>query len=141
MFGSLALGKTKIENFLDGEDCQRTIQIFREFGVQIKQSGTTVTIESDGVDSFKEPRNPLYFGNSGTTARLMIGLLTVFPFHTVSHGDIHLTKRPMDRVIIPLREMGAQIAGRENGSLLPLAIQGTDLQGIKYTLPVKSAQV
>lgn len=141
MFGSLACGKTKIENFLEGEDCFRTIEIFREFGVHIEQNGTTVIIDSNGVESFQEPLVPLYFGNSGTTARLMLGLLAAFPFHTVSYGDPHLTKRPMDRVTNPLKEMGAIIDGRDSGSFLPLAIRGTELQPIHYTLPVKSAQV
>lgn len=141
MLGSIAKGTTKIENFLDGEDCLHTIDIFRKLGVTIEQEKTDVIIKSEGYKSFKEPLEPLYFGNSGTTARLMLGILSSLPFHTVLHGDPFLTVRPMDRVAIPLRKMGAQIDGRENGSFLPLAIRGKPLHGIEYNIPVKSAQV
>src|SRR5699024_9911102 len=141
IFGSLAKGTTRITQFLDGEDCQRTIEIFRKVGVHIEQNGKNVVIESEGASSFKEPLVPLYFGNSGTTARLLLGLLTALPLHTVSYGDPHLTKRPMDRVITPLKQMGAQIDGRISGSYLPLSIRGTTLHGIDYEPPVKSAQV
>src|SRR5699024_4549303 len=83
ILGSIAEGRTKINNFLSGEDCLRTIDIFRSFGVQIEQNDTDVVIQSQGVTAFTEPKEPLYFGNSGTTARLMIGLLAGLPFHTV----------------------------------------------------------
>src|SRR5699024_10414555 len=103
--------------------------------------GTTVTITSEGLDSFNEAKTPLYFGNSGTTARLMIGLLAGLPIMTVIYGDPYLTERPMDRVINPLKQMGANIDGRDQGKLLPLAIKGQQLTGIHYSLPIKSAQV
>lgn len=141
MFGSMAKGTTTITNFLDGEDCLHTIDAFRSLGVSIEVSGTTVTIKSEGLNSFKEAKTPLYFGNSGTTARLMIGLLAGLPMMTVIYGDPFLTERPMDRVINPLKRMGANIDGRDQGKLLPLAIKGQQLSGINYTLPVKSAQV
>jgi len=141
MLGSLAEGKTEVKNFLTGEDCLRTINIFRQFGVTINLEGTDVTIKSPGVKSFKEPTEPLYFGNSGTTARLMFGILPALPFHTVVHGDPHLTIRPMGRVVNPLKLMGASIDGRENGEFLPIAIRGKELKGIHYEMPVKSAQV
>src|SRR5690625_4527730 len=141
MLGSLAKGETFVTNFLSGEDCLRTIDIFRSFGVTIEQSGSSVRIVSDGFNKFKEPKEPLYFGNSGTTARLMLGILSGLPFHTVVHGDPYLTVRPMDRVVVPLRKMGAHIDGRADGSFLPLAIRGSNLQHIHYELPVKSAQV
>lgn len=141
MFGSLAKGTTKVTNFLNGDDCLHTMQAFRELGVNIKQSGTNITIISEGYNHFIEPKVPLYFGNSGTTARLMIGLLSALPFQTLIYGDPYLTERPMDRVIIPLSDMGARIHGRGNGGLLPLSIQGNNLNGIEYKLPVKSAQV
>lgn len=141
IFGSLAKGTTRITQFLDGEDCQRTIEIFRNLGVKIEQDESNVIIDSEGAASFKEPLVPLYFGNSGTTARLLLGLLTALPFHMVAYGDPHLTKRPMDRVISPLKQMGAQLDGRSAGSYLPLSIRGTTLQGIDYESPVKSAQV
>jgi len=141
MLGSLARGKTVITNFLDGEDCLHTIDIFRQFGVSIEQTGKTVTIESDGVKNFKEPKQPLYFGNSGTTARLMLGILPALPFFTTLYGDPYLTVRPMERVVTPLRKMGATIDGRESGNYLPIAVRGKRLKGITYELPVKSAQV
>lgn len=141
MLGSLAKGETYITNFLDGEDCVRTVDIFRSFGVTIERNDTSVRIVSNGYDEFIEPKQPLYFGNSGTTARLMLGILSGLPLHTVSYGDRYLTVRPMDRVTAPLRKMGAKIDGRKNGSYLPLAVRGTQLQGIHYEMPVKSAQV
>lgn len=141
MLGSLAEGTTVIDNFLDGEDCLRTIHIFQELGVNISLNGTNVTIKSNGVRAFQEPTVPLYFGNSGTTARLMLGILASMPFYTVSYGDPHLTKRPMDRVITPLKQMGAQISGRQSGSYLPLSTEAASLEGIHYEIPVKSAQV
>lgn len=141
MFGSLAKGTTNISNFLDGEDCLRTIDIFKAFGVDIEQHGQEVTIKSNGVESFAEPKTPLYFGNSGTTARLMLGILSAIPYFTVLHGDPHLTMRPMERVVTPLKLMGAAIYGREDDAFLPMATKGKRLRGIDYTLPVKSAQV
>lgn len=141
MFSSIAKGTTKITNFLNGEDCLHTINAFRSLGVSIEISGTTVTITSNGIDSLKEAKIPLYFGNSGTTARLMIGLLAGLPVMTIIYGDPYLTERPMDRVINPLKQMGANIEGRGQGKLLPLAIKGEKLAGINYRLPIKSAQV
>lgn len=141
IFGSLAKGTTRITNFLDGEDCLRTVRIFQEMGVTITVEGTIVTITSEGIKSLQEPKNPLYFGNSGTTARLMLGLLAGLPFFSVAHGDPHLTIRPMDRVAVPLKEMGAKFDGRENGSFLPMSVRGSKLTGITYKMPVKSAQV
>jgi len=141
ILGSLAKGKTTITHFLDGEDCMRTVDAFRNMGVQIEKKDSTITIEGKGIDSLKEPLEPLYFGNSGTTTRLMLGLLAGIPFFTVVYGDHSLSKRPMDRVVKPLRIMGAEFSGREHGNLLPIAIQGKKLDGITYTLPVKSAQV
>src|SRR5699024_687974 len=105
MLASLAKGETKIANFLDGEDCLRTIEIFRQFGVDIKQNATNVVVNSEGVQKFVEPKEPLYFGNSGTTARLLLGLFSGIPYFTTLHGDPYLTVRPMDRVVIPLRKM------------------------------------
>lgn len=141
MLGSLATGKTVIHNFLDGEDCLRTIENFKQLGVQIQQDKSNVVIESAGFRHFVEPKVPLYFGNSGTTARLMLGILSGLPFHTVAYGDPYLTVRPMDRVVTPLRQMGANIDGRETGKFLPIAIRGGNLQPITYEIPVKSAQV
>lgn len=141
ILGSMAKGATKVTNFLDGEDCMRTINAFQALGVSIEKSGTTLLIRSDGFSALKEPSTPLYFGNSGTTARLMLGILAGLPFFSTVYGDPFLTARPMDRVLIPLRKMGTIFDGRKDGSFLPLSIRGGGLEGITYTLPVKSAQV
>lgn len=141
MLGSIAAGTTKISNFLDGEDCLRTIEIFCHFGVKIEQKGTDVTIKSKGYELFEEPHVPLYFGNSGTTARLMIGILAALPFYSSMYGDPHMTIRPMDRVVDPLISMGAIISGRRDGKYLPLSTNKAELHAIHYELPVKSAQV
>ncbi|WP_339227980.1 3-phosphoshikimate 1-carboxyvinyltransferase [Oceanobacillus sp. FSL K6-2867] len=141
IFGSLASGITKITHFLDGEDCMRTVEAFREMGVSIDVHDTTLIIRSKGAKSLAEPIRPLDFGNSGTTTRLMLGILAGLPFFTTIYGDDSLSKRPMDRVVNPLRQMGAIIDGRLNGNLLPIAVRGTAIKGMHYTLPVKSAQV
>ncbi len=141
ILGSLAKGRTEVTNFLDGEDCMRTIVAFQAMGVAIEKKGTTITIESGGLKALQEPLIPLDFGNSGTTARLMIGLLAGLPFFSTIYGDAYLTKRPMNRVIVPLKQMGAEFAGRSSGTLLPLAIKGRALTGMTYEMPLKSAQV
>ena len=141
MFGAIAEGTTTVEGFLLGEDCLSTIDCFRKLGVKIDVDGTNVKIESAGMDAWEEPKEVLYTGNSGTTTRLMLGILAGTKLHTVMTGDASIGKRPMRRVADPLRQMGAQIAGRDGGQFTPLAIQGTDLQGIDYTMPVASAQV
>lgn len=141
MFGSIATGKTTVSGFLLGEDCLSTIDCFRKLGVEINVDGTNVTIESDGIDAWREPTEVLYTGNSGTTTRLMLGILAGSTVHTVMTGDASIGKRPMRRVIDPLRQMGAHITGRANGQYTPLAIQGTKLQAIDYQMPVASAQV
>lgn len=140
-FGALAKGRTEITNFLTGDDCLTTIAAFESMGVKINQSGERVIIDSEGYQSFKEPLQPIDLGNSGTTARLILGVLSGLPFHTTLFGDSSLTQRPMDRVAIPLREMGAKIDGRENGKYLPLAIRGQQLSAITFKPEVKSAQV
>ena len=141
ILGSLAKGQTKVSHFLESEDCLRTVDAFRAMGVEIEQNNDRLTINSQGAAALTEPLEPLYFGNSGTTARLMIGLLSGLPLFTTIYGDASLTKRPMDRVIDPLGEMSAEITGREQARFLPIAINGKSLQNIEYTLPVKSAQV
>ncbi|MFC4404357.1 3-phosphoshikimate 1-carboxyvinyltransferase [Gracilibacillus xinjiangensis] len=141
MFGSLAKGKTMITNFLAGEDCLSTIEAFETMGVKITRNNQTVIVESEGIEGLKEPLVPINLGNSGTTARLLMGILSALPFHSTLYGDASLTKRPMDRITIPLKEMGAMIDGRENGKYLPIAIRGSKLQPIHYHTPMKSAQV
>lgn len=141
MFGSIAKGKTTVSGFLLGEDCLRTIDCFQKLGVDIEVDGTDVTIDSPGIDGWTEPKEVLYTGNSCTTTRLMLGLLSGTKLHTIMTGDASIGKRPMRRVADPLRLMGAQIAGRENGQYTPLAIQGGSLKAIDYKMPVASAQV
>lgn len=140
-FGSLASGETKITNFLTGEDCLSTIEAFKQMGVTIDQEGSNVRIESKGYQAFTEPKAPIDLGNSGTTARLILGVLSGLGFHTTLFGDQSLTNRPMDRINNPLREMGAMINGRENGKYLPLAVNGQKLKAITFRPQVKSAQV
>lgn len=143
MFGAVAEGKTTIRHFLKGEDCLHTIACFRKLGVQIDENKQTdeVIVNGNGWAGLKEPLDVLNIGNSGTSMRLMLGLLAGRPFHTVMIGDESIAKRPMNRVTEPLAFMGADIVGRDNGSFTPLSIRGKKLHGITYTLPVASAQV
>ncbi|MFC4387655.1 3-phosphoshikimate 1-carboxyvinyltransferase [Gracilibacillus marinus] len=141
MFASLASGTTKVTNFLAGEDCLSTIDAFKAMGVEITRNNDSVQIKSNGVNGLKEPLEPINLGNSGTTARLLMGILSALPFHFTLFGDASLTKRPMDRITNPLKKMGAIIDGREDGKYLPIAIRGTNLKPIDYHTPMKSAQV
>ncbi|MFJ7887663.1 3-phosphoshikimate 1-carboxyvinyltransferase [Lysinibacillus xylanilyticus] len=141
MFGAIATGKTTVDGFLLGEDCLSTIDCFRKLGVKIDVEGTNVSIDSPGIEGWQEPTEVLYTGNSGTTTRLMLGILAGSTVHSVMTGDASIGKRPMRRVIDPLRQMGAHITGRADGQYTPLAIQGTALQAIDYHMPVASAQV
>ncbi|WP_211654347.1 3-phosphoshikimate 1-carboxyvinyltransferase [Planococcus alpniumensis] len=141
MFGALAQGTTTIEGFLMGDDCLSTISCFRSLGIDIQIDGEHVTVKSGGRKAWKEPDAVLDTGNSGTTTRLMLGLLAGTDFHSVMAGDESIARRPMKRIVEPLRLMGADIRGRANGHFTPLAVQGTTLQAIDYTMPVASAQV
>lgn len=141
MFGAIASGTTTVEGFLLGEDCLSTIDCFRNLGVEIRLDHEKVTITSKGIAHWKEPSRVLDTGNSGTTTRLMLGLLAGTNFHSVMAGDDSIAKRPMKRIVEPLRRMGADIRGREDGRFTPLAINGTQLKAINYSLPVASAQV
>jgi len=142
MLGALAEGVTRIGGFLEGEDCLATLQAFRAMGVGIEgpQNGN-VTIQGVGLHGLRAPREPLYMGNSGTSMRLLAGLLAGQTFASVLTGDASLSRRPMRRVTEPLSLMEAQIATTPAGAA-PLRIQGNSaLQGIDYTLPVASAQI
>lgn len=141
MFGSLANGVTEITNFLTGEDCIRTIEAFQAMGVEIDRKEQRVTIQSSGIEGLKEPEIPINLGNSGTTARLLMGILAGLPYHFTLYGDASLSNRPMDRITIPLKQMGAKIDGREDGKLLPISIRGGNLEPLHYRTPMKSAQV
>lgn len=141
MLGSLAKGTTRISNFLRGEDNFSTMKVFSAMGVPIEDDGEAVTVHGVGLRGLKEPGDVLDCGNSGTTMRLMTGLLSGQNFFSVLTGDQYLRKRPMKRVVEPLASMGAQITGRGGGSLAPLAITGGRLTGINYQSPIASAQV
>lgn len=140
MLGALAQGETIITGFLAGEDCLATIACFRDMGVDIRRQDNRVQIQGAGLHGLQQPEQPLYVGNSGTTIRLLLGILSGQVFPSVINGDASIQKRPMARVAKPLRLMGARITGE--GDLAPLTISpaGT-LTGIEYLLPVASAQV
>ncbi|MCJ7839503.1 3-phosphoshikimate 1-carboxyvinyltransferase [Lederbergia sp. NSJ-179] len=141
MLGSVAKGKTIVHGLLTGDDCLHTIECFRQMGVHIDRDGEYVEIEGKGIEALTEPSNVLDVGNSGTTIRLMLGILSSLPFHTVILGDQSIAKRPMDRVVNPLRAMGAKIDGRRGGKSAPLSVRGGALTGIHYVSPVASAQI
>lgn len=141
MLGAIAEGTTTIANFLPGEDCLSTIDCFRKMGVAITQNGTDVVVEGKGLDGLQEPVDILNVGNSGTTTRLLLGILAACPFHACLIGDASIAKRPMARVTKPLTMMGAHIDGRAGGNYTPLAIRGGSLRPLQYESPVASAQV
>lgn len=141
IFASLASGTTQITNLLESDDVIRTIKAFQAMGVHIEKKNDLYVVESKGMKRLTPAVKPIYFGNSGTTARLIIGILSGLPFKSRVYGDPSLTKRPMNRVIKPLKKMGASIFGENGNDFLPLTIQGTQLHGIDYKLPIKSAQV
>ena len=142
MLGSLAEGVTQVEGFLEGEDALATLQAFRDMGVVIEgPHHGKVTIHGVGLNGLQPPPGPLYLGNSGTSMRLLSGLLAAQPFDTVLTGDASLSKRPMNRVAKPLREMGAVIETGPEGRP-PLTIRGGQrLTGMSYEMPMASAQV
>ena len=142
IFGSLAKGVTKVHDILRGEDVLSTMQVFREMGVQIEDKGDLVEIHGCGFDGLQEPQRPLDMGNSGTSMRLIAGVLAGQNFSAQMVGDDSLSKRPMDRISLPLRQMGVEIAGQTERDLPPLTIHGNqNLKPIQYQLPIASAQV
>jgi 3-phosphoshikimate 1-carboxyvinyltransferase len=142
MFGAIAKGTTRIEGFLPGADCLSTIECFRRMGVTIHtHSPTSLQVEGQGWDGLQEPESFLDVGNSGTTIRLMLGILAGRPFWSSVIGDESIARRPMDRVVQPLRQMGARVDGRRDGKFTPLGVRGGNLQGIHFESPVASAQV
>ena len=142
IFGSLATGETKVYDILRGEDVLSTIQVFRDLGVSIQDDGDVIRIQGVGFQGFQAPTAPLDMGNSGTSIRLISGVLAGQDFSVTMVGDDSLSKRPMDRVAIPLRQMGVEIAGQGERDCPPLHEKGThQLQPIHYHLPVASAQV
>lgn len=141
MLGALASGKTEIHNFLMAEDCLATVKCLQALGVDIKYHRQVITVAGRGLHGLVEPAAVLDCGNSGTTARLLLGILAGQRFAAIVTGDSSLCKRPMARVVTPLTQMGAQFIGRRQNSLLPLAVRGGSLQAIDYRSPVASAQV
>ena len=142
IFGSLAKGETKVYDILRGEDVLSTTQVFRDLGVSIQDDGDVIRIQGVGFQGLQAPTAPLDMGNSGTSIRLISGVLAGQDFSVTMVGDDSLSKRPMDRVAIPLRQMGVEIAGQGERDYPPLHEKGThQLQPIHYRLPVASAQV
>ncbi|MBF0136252.1 MAG: 3-phosphoshikimate 1-carboxyvinyltransferase [Magnetococcales bacterium] len=143
IFGALAEGRTEVDNLLEGEDVLRTIDAFRAMKVEIQQRGLgRWSIDGVGLEGLTESEDVLDLGNSGTAMRLLTGLLATQPFMSIVNGDASLRRRPMGRVVEPLRRMGARILGRDHGRLAPLVIHGgQELLPIDYQCPVVSAQV
>jgi len=142
IFGSLAEGKTKVYDILRGEDVLSTMQVFRDLGVEIEDKDGVITIQGVGMDGLKAPQNALDMGNSGTSIRLISGVLAGADFEVEMFGDDSLSKRPMDRVTLPLKKMGVTISGQTERDLPPLHLKGTkNLRPIRYELPIASAQV
>ncbi|PKP57445.1 3-phosphoshikimate 1-carboxyvinyltransferase [Candidatus Atribacteria bacterium HGW-Atribacteria-1] len=142
ILGSIAQGETRVYNLLNSLDCLRTLDCMQALGVKIELDvDNSVNIKGKGLYGLQEPKDILDVGNSGTTVRLLTGLLSGQNFYSVLNGDNSIRKRPMKRVAQPLRLMGADIWGREDGHFAPLSIRGSKLNPFQYTLPVASAQV
>jgi len=142
MFASMADGQSRIRGFLPAEDTLRTVGMMIALGVDIRESSPTeIRVNGRGMRGFTEPQDVIDAGNSGTTIRIGSGLLAAQPFVSVVTGDPYLRRRPMGRIVLPLTRMGATITGRKGNTLPPLCIQGGDLRGIRYEMPVPSAQV
>lgn len=141
MFSSISKGDNKISNFLMGEDCLSTISCFRKMGVDIQIDGKDVYVKGNGLYGLKRPKEILDVGNSGTTIRLMMGILAGNKFDATLIGDNSIAKRPMKRVTDPLRLMGCNIEGKDDANYIPIKIYGGDLKAIDYHMPVASAQV
>lgn len=141
MFGSLAEGTTEVLNFLQGADCLSTIDCFRKMGISIENTPEHILIHGKGLHGFKAPGSVLDTGNSGTTTRLISGILAAQPFETTLTGDASIQKRPMRRIMEPLSMMGANITSINANDCAPLCIKGAPLHGIHYHSKVASAQV
>jgi 3-phosphoshikimate 1-carboxyvinyltransferase len=141
MFSSIAKGKSVVRNVLRAQDTESTMEAFRLLGVEVEDSGDALVIHGRGLRGLTEATDVIDCRNSGTTMRLLAGILSANPFFSVLTGDRSLRSRPMRRVIKPLSLMGAQISGREGGRYAPLAIRGGELVPISYAMPLASAQV
>lgn len=141
MFGALANGTTEVRNFLQGADCLSTIECFRRLGIEIENTPEKILIHGKGLHGLSAPSDILDAGNSGTTTRLISGILAAQPFETTLTGDASIQKRPMKRIMEPLSMMGADIVSVNGNDCAPLRINGKPLHGINYTSKVASAQV
>ena len=139
MIGALAEGVTNISGFLNGEDCISTINCFKELGIKIIENKNVISVYGNGLYGLQKPKNHLYVGNSGTTIRLISGILAAQKFSSIITGDNSIIKRPMKRIVEPLSLMGANI--KSDNGFAPLYINGNNLKGIKYNMPIASAQV
>lgn len=140
ILGALAEGITEVSGYLRSEDCQRTLEAVRALGVEI-QDGESLRVSGKGLHGLQEARDILDCGNSGTTLRLLTGVLAGQSFLSILSGDASLRRRPMDRIVLPLRQMGAEIWGRASDTLPPLAVRGGNLRALRYQSPIASAQV
>lgn len=141
IIASIAKGKSRIENLLRAEDPMSTLNAMRSLGVEILDKKDAIEVQGKGLHALREPEDVIDCGNSGTTIRLLTGLLSGQPFSSILTGDDSLRKRPMKRVITPLRMMGAHLSARYSDTFPPLCIHGGNLRGISYKSPVASAQV
>jgi len=143
LLGALAAGRTEVTGYLEGEDCLATVAAVRALGVEVTRKGPGhYLVDGVGLDGLREPEDVVDCGNSGTLARLIVGLLAGQPFCTTLTGDASMRRRPMGRVADPLRQMGATVLGRGDGALLPLTVRGRrPLRAITHASPVASAQV
>lgn len=141
MFSSIAEGTSEITGFLKGDDCLSTIRCMKQLGVVIHEENDKIIVEGRGLEGLQEPDSLLDVGNSGTTIRLLSGILATRPFSAVLAGDDSIAKRPMGRVTGPLKMMNAKIDGRDNGRFTPLTIRGGNLVPVHYHSPIASAQV
>ena len=140
MVSSISKGRAKVSGFLKSEDCMRTVTCFKSMGIDIDETPSGLIVEGRGLAGLKPPSDILYVGNSGTTIRLLLGILAGQPFKATLTGDESIGRRPMKRVMEPLVRMGASITGRD-GDHTPITVQGGKLKPIEYDMPVASAQV
>lgn len=142
LLATIAEGRSRVDGFLPSADCQATLRAIRALGIEVERSGpTTLTVHGQGLRGLSEPPDLLDCSRSGTTMRLLAGILAGQSFLSILSGDVQLRRRPMGRITEPLRSMGATVLGRDGGRLPPLVLRGGVLEGMDYTLPVASAQV
>src|SRR5450432_2180986 len=140
LIAAIAEGQTRIRNYSTGADCHSTLGCVRALGIEVEGAGTEFVIRGKGLDGLRQSAAALDAGNSGSTIRMLSGILAAQPFHTRIFGDESLSRRPMRRIMKPLAEIGARVRAHED-QFPPLEIDGGKLQPISYTLPVPSAQV